>query len=79
MSESNTRNPWDGFANMPDSAMLDHGTAILTELAANANYPNPQAGLPQMKATLDEFSSVMAEALDSSEVAVAYKTDDGPG
>src|ERR1051326_9387639 len=73
MSQSSTLKPLDGFANTPDSIVLARGTAVLTALTGNVNYPNPPVDLAELKAALEKLSFLIGAALDGSKKVVAEK------
>jgi hypothetical protein len=65
--------PLDGFSNVSDAEVLARGTSVVTNMTGNANYANPPVDLAALKAGIDKFSALMAEALDGSKKVVAEK------
>ena len=65
--------PIDGFANVSDTDVVARGTNIQTNMTGNPNFPNPPVDLATLKAAIETFAALIAEALDGSKKVVAQK------
>src|ERR1051326_1209740 len=63
----------EGFKSLSDSDLLARGNAVVSNLTGNSNFPTPPVDLNALKAALDLFSNLIAEALDGSKKVVAEK------
>ena len=73
MSKPNQIKPIDGFSNVSDADVVARGTNIQTNMAGNSNFPNPPVDLATLKAAIEIFAALIAEALDGSKKVVAQK------
>src|SRR5690242_12105493 len=65
--------PIDGFANVSDTDVVARGTNIQTNMTGNPNFPNPPVDLATLKAAIETFAALIAEALDGGKKVVAQK------
>ena len=73
MSKGKQIRPLDGFSGVLDGDVVSRATAIQTNMTGNPNYPNPPVDLTVLKAAIEGFSSLMAEALNGSQKVNAEK------
>src|SRR5215467_8162730 len=73
MSNLKMIKPIDGFAHVPDADVLARGTNVQTSMDGNPNFPTPPVDLATLKAALDAFSALIAEALDGGKRVIAEK------
>ena len=73
MSRVKTIKPLDGFSDVPDADVVSRATAIQTKMTGNSNFPNPPVDLAALKAAIDSFSALIAEALDGGKKIIAEK------
>jgi hypothetical protein len=64
MSKLKQIKPIDGFANVSDADVVLRGTSIQTNMTGNPNFPNPPVDLATLKAAIETFAALIAEALD---------------
>jgi hypothetical protein len=65
--------PLDGFSNVSDADVVSRGTNIQTSMTGNPHFPNPPVDLAALKAAIDSFSALIAQALDGSKKVIAEK------
>jgi len=65
--------PIDGFSNVSDADVVARGTNIQTCMTGNANFPNPPVDMATLKAVIESFSALIAQALDGSKKVIAEK------
>jgi hypothetical protein len=63
----------DGFSRVVDGAVVSRATSIQTAMKGNKNFPNPPVDLAALKAAIETFSALIAEALDGSKKVIAQK------
>jgi hypothetical protein len=73
MSKPKQIKPIDGFANVSDADVVLRGTSIQTNMTGNPNFPNPPVDLATLKAAIETFAALIAEAFDRSKKVVAQK------
>ncbi len=75
MSKVKTKSirPLDGFSNASDADVVSRGTNVRTNMTGNSNFPNPPVDLATLKAGIESFSALIAEALDGSKKVIAQK------
>ncbi len=73
MSQTKTIRPLEAYGGLPDVDIVNRGTAVVTKMTGNSNFPNPPIDLVGLKADIDVLSALMAEALDGSKKVIAEK------
>jgi hypothetical protein len=73
MSKPKKIKPIDRFVGVSDADVLARGTSVQTSMTGNANFPNPPVDLAALKAALDTFNALIAQALDGSKKVIAEK------
>ena len=65
--------PLDGFSDASDADVVTRGTAVVTNMTGNPNFPNPPVDLAVVKADIGKLSGLRADALDGSKKIIAEK------
>jgi hypothetical protein len=73
MSQTKTIKALEAYVGVPDGVIVTRGTLVQTKMTGNSNFPNPPVVLAVFKTDIDQFSALMAEALDGSKKIVAEK------
>src|SRR5205085_12125175 len=73
MSKTKMIKPIDGFTGVSDLDVLSRGTNVQTCMTGNLNFPTPPVDLATLKAALDAFSALIAQALDGGKKVIAEK------
>jgi hypothetical protein len=71
--ETETIRALDGLSKVSNGDLVSRGTSVQTNMTGNANFPNPPVNLADLKAAIERFSALMAEALDGSKRVIAEK------
>jgi fibronectin type III domain protein len=72
MPEENIR-PLERYSRASDALIVTRGTAVVTGMTGNPNFPNPPIDLALLKAAIERLKELMAEALDRSRKVIAEK------
>lgn len=62
-----------GFDGVSNGDVLHRGVNIQTSLTGNSNFPNPPVDLAVLKAALETFAALTAQALDGSKQVIAQR------
>jgi hypothetical protein len=65
--------PSEGYGSMSDAGLVARETAVLSGLTGNSNFQNLPVDLAALKADIDSFSALVAEAMDGSKKVIAQK------
>ena len=65
----------NSFNKLTDSNLEVNATSILIALTNNPNFPDPKPDLPTLKATIDEFTNLVAVAKDGGKLETAEKNE----
>src|SRR5215471_5921213 len=65
--------PLEGYTVMSDDDVASSGTAVVTGLTGNSQFPTLPVDLATLKANIESFRALVVEALDGSRKVIAQK------
>jgi hypothetical protein len=65
--------PYEAYGKAPDGQIVTIGSAIVTALTGNSNFPNLPVDLAVLKTDIDTLSALIVEAQDGSKKVIAEK------